>query len=41
VNEVKEGEDLTESGIVFQMAGAVHRKAQTRQTPKLVLVEGS
>jgi len=38
LNEAKEGEDLTESGILFQIAGAAHRKARA---PKLVLEEGS
>jgi len=38
LNEAKEGEDLTDCGIEFQIAGAAHRKARA---PKLVLVEGS
>jgi len=36
--EGNEGEDLTESGIKFQMAEAAHRKARA---PKLVMMEGS
>jgi hypothetical protein len=37
LNEAKEGEDLTESGIVLKIAGAAHRKARA---PKLVQDEG-
>jgi len=38
LNEVKEGEDLNESGIEFQMAGTAQRKARAT---KLLLAEGS